>query len=33
MEIAAEIIAEVLVKLTASGLGCHLQIWPIILVV
>ena len=33
MEAAAEIAAEVLIKLTAGGLGYHLQIWLVVPVV
>jgi len=32
-EVAVEVIAEVLVELTASGLGYHLQIWLVVPVV
>ena len=32
-EVGAEVGAEVLVELAAGGLGCRLQIWPVVPVV
>ena len=33
VKVAADIAAEVLVELATGGLGCRLQIWPVVLVV